>query len=83
MKPEIIVISLDISGTKNDKWVVKISNINDLRHSLAEDRKSSCFADNQISPLYDNDGDKESSVAGQFKFFTLLVRLKIKLHIFD
>lgn len=45
-------------------------------HSLVEDRQSSCLADDQISPLYDDNCDKKCSVAGQLKLFALVVGLE-------
>ena len=49
----------------------------DLRHALLEQGISTCFADNQISPLDDDNGDEESRVARVFECFALLVRLEM------
>ena len=50
----------------------------DIRHSLMIERISSSLADNQISPLYDDDRDEESCVTCVFQCFTLIERLKIE-----
>ena len=53
----------------------------DLRHPLMEDRQSSCFTDDQICPLDNDDCYEERSVACQLDFLTLLVGLKYNQNI--
>ena len=45
-------------------------------HSLLEDRVDSSFADDEISPLCDNNCHKEPSVTGVLQLLPLLIALK-------
>lgn len=45
-------------------------------HALLEQRQTSCFTDEQISPLHDHNADEESRVAGKLQFFSLFITLK-------
>ena len=47
-----------------------------LLHSLLEEGEFSCFTDDQIGPLYNHNGDKESCVTGVFKLLSLGIGLK-------
>ena len=58
------------------KILVNYTKINVL-HALLEQRQTSCFTDNQICPLHNNNTDKESCVASKFQLFSLLIALKI------
>ena len=49
----------------------------DLRHALLEEGISTCLADDQISPLDNDNGDEESRVTRVFECFALLVRLEM------
>lgn len=49
-----------------------------VRYSLVEDWILSCLADQQVSPLYNNDADKEGSVACVLQLFPSIVGLKIE-----
>ena len=42
-------------------------------HSLLEHGKTSCFTNDEIGPLYDDNGDKESRVASVLEDFAVLV----------
>lgn len=51
-----------------------------ISHSLMNDRITTCFTNNQISPLHDYDWYEESSVAGKLQWFTIPVRLLAETH---
>jgi len=52
-----------------------------LPHSLVENTQSSCFADYQISPLYDHNRHKEACIGRIFQNFSPFVGLQNKLHL--
>ena len=47
-----------------------------LRHSLVDNGITTSFANDQVSPLYNDDRDEESSVAGVFQLLTVRVGLE-------
>jgi hypothetical protein len=49
--------------------------VEDLRHALLQQRITAGLADNQVSPLHNDDRDEEGCVACVFKNFALLVSL--------
>ena len=49
-----------------------------LHHSLVDDGVSPGLADHQVSPLYDDNGDKEGGMAGVLEHLTLGIGLKIQ-----
>ena len=48
----------------------------DLLHSLLEEREPPGLTDDQISPLYDDDGHEESRVARVLQLLSLVVGLE-------
>ena len=66
------------------RWtVIRNGSVNNThsRHALMVQRISSSFTNDQIGPLYDDNGDEESSVAGVFQSFALLIGLEQDCHL--
>jgi len=52
-----------------------------IPHSLMDDGIPSCFADNQIRPLHNDNAHKECCVACVLQFLPVTVRLQNEEHI--
>jgi len=54
-----------------------------ILHSLLEYRVHSCLTNDEIGPLYDNNGDKESRVASVLKDLSVLVCPFLTIRVFE
>ena len=66
--PQTLVHARSIGQEDCQEGLKQESKVHDpVLHALLEYREFASLANNQISPLYNNDGNKKGSVAGVFK----------------
>ena len=66
---------IDIQTSMLSLFVARLFLVH-LRHSLLNDGVSSCFADDEVSPLHNHNTSEECRVACELYYFSAFICLK-------